>query len=167
MSMEDLDALFEHRLKEIYFTEKNQLSILDELAEEALDEELKITLEEHREETETHITRLEEVFKTIESTPKTHADESFNGILKERQAFHLQKPAEEIRELANMSTAIRIERHEISAYEELILFAKHLDMEDTAALLEQTLDEEHAMLERLQEHFEDLETEEEESEEEE
>ena len=63
----DLDDLFHETLKYIYYAEKEIHSALPTLAKIARSDALRDTLENHKKETQDHITRLEDVFEIIAS----------------------------------------------------------------------------------------------------
>ena len=56
--MKDLDGLFKHFLKDIYYAEKQILKTLPRMARKADSEELRAAFEEHRQETEQQIENL-------------------------------------------------------------------------------------------------------------
>jgi ferritin-like metal-binding protein YciE len=65
-----LDELFHDMLKDIYFAEKKILSALPKMAKAAQDRKLKAAFEKHHTETETHVSRLEQVFGAIDAKPQ-------------------------------------------------------------------------------------------------
>src|SRR2546423_10073355 len=78
-----LNDLFEDGLKDIYYAEKKILTALPKMAKAAQSEELAAAFEKHRDETEGHVERLEEVFALIEKKPQGKTCEAINGILDE------------------------------------------------------------------------------------
>ncbi len=60
-----------------------------------------------------------------------------------------ERPTEELLEFYNIGAAQKVERYEITAYENLIDMADKLGMSDAVELLEQNLQEEEATLNRL------------------
>ena len=68
-----LDELFHDTLKDIYFAEKKILSALPKMAKAARDRKLQAAFEKHHAETETHVSRLEQVFRAIEAKPQGKA----------------------------------------------------------------------------------------------
>lgn len=61
----DLNSLFHDTLKDIYFAEKKILATLPKMAKAANDESLRRAFEEHHEQTEGHVERLDKVFSFI------------------------------------------------------------------------------------------------------
>src|SRR6185437_15546903 len=79
----DLNDLFLDTLKDIYFAEKQILKALPKMAKAAQDPELKAGFETHRDETEGHVERLEQVFEIIGKTPRGKTCEAIRGIIEE------------------------------------------------------------------------------------
>ena len=65
----NLEDLFSETLKDIYFAEKQILRALPKMAREAASPELKQAFETHRDQTEGHVERLNEVFEGPEELP--------------------------------------------------------------------------------------------------
>jgi ferritin-like metal-binding protein YciE len=59
MSVKNLNDLFMETLKDLYYVEKKLVKRLPKMAEKASSPELRQAMEEHLEETETHVQRLE------------------------------------------------------------------------------------------------------------
>jgi ferritin-like metal-binding protein YciE len=60
-----------------------------------------------------------------------------------------EKPSPELLEFYNIGASQKVERYEITAYENLIDMAEKLGMSDAVELLEQNLQEEEATLNKL------------------
>jgi len=71
------------------------------------------------------------------------------GLIKEKKAFMRERPTPELLEFYNIGASQKVERYEITAYENLIDMAEKLGMGDAVELLEQNLQEEEATLNRL------------------
>ena len=149
MSVSNLEELFEHELEDIYFAEHELLDVLDELAEQTEDEEIADAFREHREETEGHIDRLEEVFEMIGEPPEKEECEAIEGLIEEHDEFLEMDPDEKILALFNLTAAQKTEHYEIAAYGNLALIADRLDMDEAGDILHQNLEEEEAALEKL------------------
>src|SRR5438477_8251161 len=80
-----LDELFHDTLKDIYFAEKKILSALPKMAKAARDGELQAAFEKHHGETETHVSRLEQVFSAIDAKPQGKTCDAIMGIIEEGQ----------------------------------------------------------------------------------
>ena len=78
-----LNDLFLDTLKDIYFAEKKILSALPKMAKAAQSPKLKAAFEKHMGETEGQVDRLEQVFASIDETPKGKTCDAIMGILDE------------------------------------------------------------------------------------
>lgn len=149
MAMQTIEELFEHELKDIYSAEHSLLDALEQMAGESSDREIKKAYTQHRKETQAHIKRIEKIFKTMGQKPGAETCPGIEGLIKEKKAFMREKPSPELLEFYNIGAAQKTERYEITAYENLIDMADKLGMADAVELLEQTLQEEEATLNRL------------------
>lgn len=74
--------------------------------------------------------------------PKGQACEAMQGLIQEASEPIHEFPKSALRDAALISKAQRIEHYEISAYGTLRTFAKELNFEEAAKLLQETLEEE-------------------------
>ena len=149
MAMQTIEELFEHELKDIYGAEHSLLDALEQMASESSDREIKKAFTQHRKETQGQIKRLDKIFKSMGQKPKAETCPGVEGLIKEKKAFMREKPTEELLEYYNIGAGQKTERYEITAYESLIDMADKLGMSDAVELLEQTLQEEEAALNKL------------------
>jgi len=151
MTANTLEELFEHELEDIYHAEHELHEALGNLASQVEDEEIQSAFEEHREETEEHIDRLEEVFEMIGEPPEKEECEGIQGLITEQEEFAESDPDTEILELFNLASAQKTEHYEIAAYGNTTLLASELGYDDAADLLEENLREEEETLDELSE----------------
>ena len=78
-----LEDLFHDTLKDIYFAEKKILATLPKMAKAAENKELAAAFEKHRDETESQVERLEEVFALIDKKPQGKTCDAIVGITEE------------------------------------------------------------------------------------
>jgi ferritin-like metal-binding protein YciE len=149
MSMTTLNELFDHELKDIYYAEHQLVEALQTLAEESSDGEIKKAFQSHRKETQGHIKRLEQVFKSLGEKPTRETCPGIDGLLKEKKAFSKERPSDEILDFYNLGAAQKTERYEISAYESLIEMADALGRSAIVTQLEANLQEEETALQKL------------------
>lgn len=150
MTVDSPEQLFEHELEDIYYAEHELLDVLDELADQTEDEEATQAFQQHRDQTEGHVERLEEVFEMIGEPPEEEECEGIQGLVEEHDEFLDQDPDQEILDVFNLTAAQKTEHYEISAYENLTTLAEQLGEDDAADLLEQNLREEQETLEELE-----------------
>ena len=150
-SLDNLNELFEHELKDVYDAEQRILKALEKQASEVADAEVAEAFEEHLEETKGQVERLERVFDVVGVEPETQTCHGIVGLLREREEFIKEDPSTEVLHTFNLGAAAKVELYEISAYEGLIRLAEQLDLdEEVTELLLESLEEEEAHLERIE-----------------
>lgn len=147
--MESIEELFEHELKDMLGGEQSLLDALEQMAQETSDREIRKAYVHHRKETQGQIKRLEKIFKSLGQKAEAETCAGIEGLMKEKKVFMREKPTEELLEFFNIGAAQKVERYEITAYENLIDMADKLGMSDAVELLEQNLQEEEAALNNL------------------
>lgn len=138
-----LKELFIDELKDIYWAEQHLVKALPKMMKNATSDELKNTIQEHLTQTENQVVRLEQVFESIGEKAKAVKCEAMDGLLKE--ADELMKETEkgtEVRDVAIISAAQKVEHYEIASYGTLCALAGTLGFTDAVELLQQTLEEE-------------------------
>ena len=149
MGMQTIEELFEHELKDIYSAEHSLLNALQQMVDESSDRDIRKAFAQHRKETQGQIKRLEKIFRTMGQKPEAETCPGIEGLIKEKKVFMREKPSEELLEFYNIGAAQKAERYEITAYENLLDMADKLGMIEAVELLEQTLQEEEATLNKL------------------
>ena len=147
--LKKLDQLFHDTLKDIYFAEKKILSALPKMAKAARDGELQAAFEKHNGETETHVSRLEQVFSAIDAKPQGKTCDAIIGIIEEGQEIMKEYKGSPALDAGLVAAAQAVEHYEISRYGTLRTWAEELGLSDAAKLLEATLREEKATDEAL------------------
>src|SRR6185369_3061417 len=77
----DLHDLFLDELADTLSAEKQLTKALPKMAEAAESDELREAIESHLEETKQQVNRLEQVFKSLDETPRTKKCKGMEGIL--------------------------------------------------------------------------------------
>ena len=83
----ELKDLFLDTLKDIYFAEKKILSALPKMAKAAQSPKLKAAFEKHMAETDGQVERLEQVFASIDETPKGKTCDAWESLKKARKLW--------------------------------------------------------------------------------
>jgi ferritin-like metal-binding protein YciE len=138
----NLEDLFSETLKDIYFAEKQILRALPKMAKEASTPELKQAFETHRDQTEGHVDRLNEVFELIGRPARGKTCEAILGIIDEAKEIMEDFKGAEALDAGLASSAQAVEHYEIARYGTLKTWAKELGLNDAAKLLDETLQEE-------------------------
>lgn len=143
MTIETLDELFVHTLKDVLYAERKILKALPKMERKATDEKLKAALSSHREETEDHVMRLEEVFDSLGKPARGAKCDAMVGLVEETEGLIAEIDDPATMDAALISLAQAVEHYEIARYGTLVAWAKQLGQPKAAALLQKTLDEEH------------------------
>jgi len=146
-----LAKLFEDQLKDIYWAEQALVKALPKMLENATSEELKGAIEHHLRETETQVTRVEEVFSLLGKKAEAKKCEAMAGLIKEAEQLMEESDKGVMRDAAIIAAAQKVEHYEIASYGTLVSFAGTLGLNEAADILETTLDEEKTADETLSE----------------
>ncbi len=140
----NLEELFLETLKDIYFAEKQILRALPKMAKEAELPELKQAFETHREQTEGHVERLNEVFEQLGRPARGKTCDAILGIIDEAKEIMEEFKGAEALDAGLASSAQAVEHYEIARYGTLKTWARQLGLDEAAKLLDETLQEEIA-----------------------
>ena len=144
-----MNDLYVHQLQDIYYAEKQILKSLPEMIGKATDKNLKAGLQMHLQETETHVARLEQVFKLHDLKPKAVDCPAIDGIIDEAEEVSGEVDDKQVLDAAIVASAQAVEHYEISKYGTLVAWARQLGRDDAAAILMKTLEEEKATDKKL------------------
>jgi ferritin-like metal-binding protein YciE len=151
MSVENLQELFLHELKDVLDAERQITKALPKMAKGAESEELKAAFEEHLAVTEEQIGRLETIFESLDKAARGKHCPGMEGLLKEGSEMLKEEEPSPTLDAALIASAQKVEHYEIAAYGTLVEWAKLLGMDDAVELLQQTLAEEKETDEKLTE----------------
>ena len=141
MKQETLRDLLVEQIQDLYDAERQLVKALPKMAEAADSSDLAEAINGHLAETESQVSRLEEVFGTLGVKAKSKTCKAMKGLIEEGEEA-LKKEEGDIRDLAIIAAAQRVEHYEISAYGTARTIAERLGLDDAAELLQQTEDEE-------------------------
>jgi ferritin-like metal-binding protein YciE len=147
--IKNMDDLFVHTLRDIYYAEKQIEKSLPDMIEKASDPQLKQGFQSHLRETENHVKRLEQVFKLHGKDAKGVDCPAIDGIIEEAEEVAGEVENKSVLDAALIAAAQAVEHYEITRYGSLIAWATELGRNDCAALLKQNLDEEKAADKKL------------------
>ena len=137
-----LQKLFEEELKDIYWAEKALVKALPKMVKKATSEELVEALENHLEETEGQVQRLEQVFELLGKPAQAKKCDAMDGLITEAEDIMSESDEGVMRDAGIISAGQKVEHYEIATYGTLRTFAKTLGLNEIADLLEETLNEE-------------------------
>lgn len=144
-----LHDMFIDELRDAYDAEKQLTKALPKLARATVSDELREAFESHLTETEGHVTRLEQVFESLEEKPRGKHCDGIAGIIEEGKSVIEEDIEEDAVDACLIAAGQRAEHYEIAAYGTLIAWAKAMGHTEAAELLEETLKEEKSADEKL------------------
>ena len=139
-----LMELFEDMLKDLYYAEKAITKAVPKMIENATSLDLIDALKSHLDETETQISRLEQVFESIGKNATSKKCDAMDGIIEEGEELMESCLAGAMRDAGIISAAQKVAHYEIASYGTLRQFAETLRLTEAESLLLTTLDEEKA-----------------------
>jgi ferritin-like metal-binding protein YciE len=144
-----LDDLLVHELQDIYNAESQILRALPKLTKAATYPELKQAFEHHRQETEDHVLRLEQVFKLLGVPAKGRKCDGMAGLLEEGKKMMEEDAEAAVMDAGLIAAAQKVEHYEIASYGCVCTYAEMLGYDQVHELLGQNLDEEETTDQRL------------------
>ena len=145
--MSTLRQTFLDELADAYDAEKQLIKALPKMAKAAQHEDLKQGFEEHLEQTQQHVERIEQVFEIFGQPAKGKKCKAMQGLIEEGKELI----DEDEGDAALICAAQKVEHYEIAAYGCMTVWAKLLGEEEAADLLGETLGEEKETDEKLSE----------------
>lgn len=151
MSLETMEDLLVHQLRDLYSAEKQILKALPKLAKKVTNESLVAALESHVEETQGQVARLDECFELLGVSSRGKKCKGMEGLLEEGSEFAEEAEDDDIRDAGLIGDCQKVEHYEISGYGTARALAEKLELDEVVALLTETLEEESAANEKLTE----------------
>ncbi len=151
MKLESVENLFVHELKDLLSAEKQLVKALPKMAKGASSDALRSAIEDHLEQTKTHVERLEKIFSMIDKTPRAEHCKAMEGLIEEGADLLEEEGSPAVKDAALIGAAQRVEHYEIAAYGTVRTLAEQLGKNDAVSLLQETLDEEKETDEKLTE----------------
>jgi ferritin-like metal-binding protein YciE len=137
--------LFVNKLGSAYKMEKTTLEMLEELQQEAHDQELRRNLAQHHRETQQQIRNLERAFDALGEDKEEQPCPTIEGLQKEGEQM-LKQVDDDLNDKVILSGVVETEAHEIAVYDGLITSAEAMGEEDLVALFQENLEQEQDAL---------------------
>lgn len=151
MAITDLEDLFVHDLKQVYYVENRLVDVLGVLVDDATNETLSKGFSDHRDETREHVENIERVFETLDREPTEEQSRVLDALVEDHEEFVEQSDDEQLHDLYDMQAGMKTERVEITAYQGLLMLAGKLDYSDEVTdPLEDNLSDEKSALRELE-----------------
>jgi ferritin-like metal-binding protein YciE len=141
--------VFLEELADAYSAETQLVKALPKMARVAQAQELKDAFTAHLGETENHVERLKKIFALFDEKPRAKKCKGMEGLIDEGNDVISENKGASAVDAALICAAQKVEHYEIAAYGCLRTWAKILDNDQAVNLLQQTLDEEEAADEKL------------------
>jgi ferritin-like metal-binding protein YciE len=142
--MKILKDLFLHEIADMYDAERRIVKALPKLVKVATCEKLKAALLAHLKETEGHVTKLEQIFQSLDQKAQGKTCKATVALLEEGGDIAAEFKGSPAINAALISAAQKVEHHEIASYGALHEWAELLGHSKAAGLLEEILGEEKA-----------------------
>jgi ferritin-like metal-binding protein YciE len=149
--LNSLDDLLVHELQDIYNAEGQILKALPKMIKAASHPELQSAFEEHLEQTEGQVERLDQVFKLLGVPAKGRKCEGMAGLIAEGQKVMEEDADASVLDAALIAAAQKVEHYEIASYGCVCTYAEMLGYDQVHDLLGQNLEEEETTDEKLSE----------------
>ena len=142
MADKTLDDLFLDTLKDIYYAERQIVKTLPKMAKAATSPELKAGFEQHQQETEVQIERLQQIFELLGKPARGKTCDAILGIIEEGKSIIEEYEGSSALDAGLVAAGQAVEHYEIARYGTLKAWATQLGHKDAVKLLDETLAEE-------------------------
>ena len=150
MQMQTPQDLFLYELGDIYDAEQRIVQLLPAMAKECTDQQTQSAFQQHEQETRQQIQNLEQCFQALGILPPQVTCAAIQGLKQEHDSFLKDQPSDVVLTLFDLDGASKTEYYEIASYAGLIEKAQMLGQRQCASLLQQNLQQEQAMAQRVQ-----------------
>lgn len=142
MKIKTLENVLANKIEVLYDIEKQIEKNMPKLVKASFDDELKVALVNHLEDTRKQIKRLETIFNLLQVTPKETKSEGIRGMIADAVWVTEVESPDILRDIMIASSGRYIEHYEMAGYMSAIAEAKNLGLNEVVGLLEETLVEE-------------------------
>jgi ferritin-like metal-binding protein YciE len=146
---DDFKSLLIETLQDTYSAEQQALEVMEDIAEACSSPRLRQAFEQHMQETERQVERLEKVAQMLDVELDGEECEAMEGLIAEAEEILDEHEEGPVRDAALIGAAQKMEHYEIAAYGTICAMAKSAGMKEIGDLLHQTLMEEKDADERL------------------
>ena len=149
MKLESLHELFLTELRDMYDAEQQIVKALPKMIDKAAYPELKAAFNEHLDQTQNQVRRLEEIFENLGQKAKAEKCKGMRGIIDEGEDLAGESGDPAAVDAGIISSAQKVEHYEIASYGSLCSWAQMMGHQQELQLLKQSLDEEKAADQKL------------------
>jgi ferritin-like metal-binding protein YciE len=141
-NLQDLRELYTNSLQKTLDMEQQITKALPTMIEKATDPQLKQAFQSHLQETETHVTRVQEILSQALGEVDTIKCKVLSSLVSEAEDMIKDASDPSVRDAALIAAAQQVEHHEIAVYGTLRTWAGILGETEQAEILEKLLEEE-------------------------
>ena len=149
MPIKTVDDLFIHELSDMYSAEKQMTRSLPKMARASTDPELAAAFEQHLEETQGQVERIDRIVEVTGIKLKRVKCAAMEGLIEETKDTIEEIEKGPVLDAALIGSAQKAEHYEIASYSTLIVLATQLGHQEAVQLLTESLEEERATDEKL------------------
>jgi ferritin-like metal-binding protein YciE len=149
MRIETMEDLFVKQIQDLYDAEERLVEAIPKMAEASSSSELRTAFEDHLRQTAGHVERLEQIFDEIGKEAGGETCKAMMGLIEEGEDIIEAIEQSPLRDAALIAAANRVEYYEMAGYGTARTMAQTLGLTRSAALLEETLEEEKMADEKL------------------
>jgi ferritin-like metal-binding protein YciE len=142
MAIANVNELAVQALGEIYDAEHQFLEGQREMEQQATDQDLKSSIQQHISDTEQHIRNLEQVFEQLGQQPQRQTNEVAQGLVSQAQQNMQAAENESIRDCIIVASVIKVEHFEMASYRGLITGAQQMGQNEVVNLLSENMQQE-------------------------
>ena len=142
MAIVNVNDLMAQALHEIYDAKHQFLEGQQEMDQQATDEDLKSSIQQHISDTEQQIRNLEQVFEQLGQQPQRQTNEVAQRLVSEAQQNMQAAENEAIRDCAIIAAVIKVEHFEMGSYRGLVTGAQQMGQNEIANLLSENMQQE-------------------------
>ena len=142
MAITHPQEMFLHELCLTYDAEHQFLEGQQEMAQNAIDQELESSIREHIEQTRLHIRNLEEVFDQLGQQPQRQTSVVAQGLVSEAQQSIQEAQNGAVRDCVINAAVIKVEHFEMGSYRNLVTGAQQTGQTGIANLLNENMQQE-------------------------
>ena len=145
-----LQDMYVDHLKDIYSAENQITKALPKVIKTVTEPKLKKTLEDHLKETMNQIQRLEQIFESMDASPRGKKCVGMEGVLEEgKEAMAEEMSSPDLMDSALIGGCRKVEHYEICGYEAVRDLAQLLGDDQAVKLLNQSLADEQSADKKL------------------
>ena len=142
MQLNTLKDLFVDQIKDLKDAENQLTKALPKMAKAASSPQLKSAFEQHLEQTQMHLQRVEQILEEVTGNTRGKKCRAMEGLIEEGSELMKEKADPEVMDAGLIAAAQKVEHYEIASYGTARTYAQLLGENRIAQSLQQILDQE-------------------------